>query len=84
NIPPQTAVVRMVWPRSGCAMRRAAARFQNLIAKAIIDGLGFGVTDLSFTLRDIEESEQQISIPLCIQLRLTFDGDMVLIEMVMK
>ncbi|MBY3299858.1 SARP family transcriptional regulator [Rhizobium laguerreae] len=62
----------------------AATRFQNLIAKAIIDGLGFGVTDLSFTLPHIEENEQQISLPLCLQLRLTFDGDMVLIELVMK
>lgn len=62
----------------------AATRFQNLIAKAIIDGLGFGVTDLSFTLPDIEGSEQQISLPICLQLRLTFDGDMVLIELVMK
>ncbi|MBY5326228.1 SARP family transcriptional regulator [Rhizobium leguminosarum] len=62
----------------------AATRFQNLIAKAIIDGLGFGVTDLSFTLPHIEENEQQISLPICLQLRLTFDGDMVLIELVMK
>ncbi|MFA1627028.1 SARP family transcriptional regulator [Rhizobium mongolense] len=60
----------------------AATRFQNLIAKAIIDGLAIGVRDLSFT--DIEESEQQISLPICLQLRLTFDGDMVMIELVMK
>ncbi|WP_037070803.1 SARP family transcriptional regulator [Rhizobium sp. CF142] len=62
----------------------AATRFQNLIAKAVIDGLAIGVTDLSFTLPDIEENEQQISLPICLQLRLTFDGDMVLIELVMK
>ncbi|PKA44946.1 SARP family transcriptional regulator (plasmid) [Rhizobium sullae] len=62
----------------------AATRFQNLIAKAIIDGLGIGVTDLSFTLPDIEQREQQISLPIFLQLRLTFDGDMVLIELVMK
>ncbi|TDW32386.1 hypothetical protein EV128_107255 [Rhizobium azibense] len=62
----------------------AATRFQNLIAKAIIDGLAIGVSDLSFTLPDIEESEQQISLPICLQLRLTFDGDMVMIELVMK
>ncbi|WFU90608.1 SARP family transcriptional regulator (plasmid) [Rhizobium sp. CC1099] len=62
----------------------ATTRFQNLIAKAIIDGLAIGVSDLSFTLPDIEESEQQISLPICLQLRLTFDGDMVMIELVMK
>lgn len=62
----------------------AATRFQNLIAKAVIDGLAIGVTDLSFTLPDIEENEQQISLPICLQLRLTFDGDTVLIELVMK
>lgn len=62
----------------------AATRLQNLIAKAIIDGLAIGVRDLSFALPDIEESEQQISLPICLQLRLTFDGDMVMIELVMK
>jgi tetratricopeptide (TPR) repeat protein len=62
----------------------AATRFQNLIAKAITDGLAIGVSDLSFTLPDIEESEQRISLPICLQLRLTFDGDMVMIELVMK
>lgn len=62
----------------------AAARFQNLIAKAVTDGLSIGVTDLSFTLPDIEASKQQISLPICLQLRLTFDGTMVLIELVMK
>ncbi len=62
----------------------AATRFQNLIAKAITDGLAIGVSDRSFTLPDIEESEQRISLPICLQLRLTFDGDMVMIELVMK
>ncbi|AUW46759.1 SARP family transcriptional regulator (plasmid) [Rhizobium leguminosarum] len=62
----------------------AATRFQNLIAKAITDGLAIGVSDLSFTLPDIEESEQRISLPICLQLRLTFDGDMVMVELVMK
>ncbi|MGR9348693.1 SARP family transcriptional regulator (plasmid) [Rhizobium leguminosarum] len=62
----------------------AATRFQNLIAKAITDGLAIGVSDLSFTLPDFEESEQRISLPICLQLRLTFDGDMVMIELVMK
>ncbi|XAZ21099.1 SARP family transcriptional regulator (plasmid) [Sinorhizobium sp. B11] len=62
----------------------AATRFQNLIAKAVTDGLAIGVTDLSFTLPDIEESEGQISLPMSLQLRLTFDGSMVLVELVMK
>lgn len=62
----------------------AATRFQNLIAKAVTDGLAIGVTDLSFTFQDIEEREQQISLPVGLQLRLTFDGDMVLIELAMK
>ncbi|MEH2683492.1 SARP family transcriptional regulator, partial [Rhizobium leguminosarum] len=53
-------------------------------AKAITDGLAIGVSDLSFALPDIEESEQRISLPICLQLRLTFDGDMVMIELVMK
>ncbi|WP_425467432.1 SARP family transcriptional regulator [Peteryoungia ipomoeae] len=56
--------------------------FQNLLIKAISDGLGIGVTDLSFASR--EAQDDKISLPLCLQLRLTFEGDMVLIELSIK
>ncbi len=62
----------------------AAVRFQNLMAKAVTDTLAIGVTDLSFALPDRDESKQQITLPICLQLRLTFEGDVVLIELAMK
>lgn len=62
--------------------RIGAQQFQNLLIKAISDGLGIGVTDLSFA--SSEPQDRQISLPLCLQLRLTFEGDMALIELSIK
>lgn len=61
-----------------------ALQFQNLIAKAILDGLAIGVTDLSFDSPHSGETGQKVSLPVCLQLRLTFDRGMVLIELAIK
>ncbi|MFB9948240.1 SARP family transcriptional regulator [Rhizobium puerariae] len=62
----------------------AALRFQNLLAKAIFDGLGIGITDLSFDPLPTGGQDRKAGLPLCLQLRLTFDGSTVLIELAIK
>ena len=61
----------------------AALQFQNLLAKAIFDGLGIGITDLSFDPH-LGQSDRKMGLPLCLQLRLTFDGSMVFVELAIK
>ncbi len=63
--------------------RIGAQQFQNLLVKAISDGLGIAVTDLSFTPPE-DEQDRHIGLPLCLQLRLTFESDMVLFELSIK
>ncbi|EUB99556.1 transcriptional regulator, SARP family [Rhizobium sp. CF080] len=61
----------------------AALQYQNLLAKAIFDGLGLGVTDL-FLDPNSGQPDGKMGLPLCLQLRLTFDGSMVLVELAIK
>ncbi|KAB1121591.1 SARP family transcriptional regulator [Neorhizobium galegae] len=61
----------------------AALQFQNLLAKAIFDGLGLGITDLSFDPH-LGQPDRKMGLPLCLQLRLTFDGSQVLVELAIK
>lgn len=61
----------------------AALQYQNLLAKAIFDGLGLGVSDL-FLDPHAGQPDGKMGLPLCLQLRLTFDGSMVLVELAIK
>jgi tetratricopeptide (TPR) repeat protein len=68
---------------AGDGAQIAALQYQNLLAKAIFDGLGLGVTDL-FIDPNSGQPDGKMGLPLCLQLRLTFDGSMVLIELAIK
>lgn len=61
-----------------------AMRFQSLIAKALADGLDIGVADSTFTANSADRNDSQIGLPVCLQLRLTFDADQVLLELTIK
>lgn len=62
----------------------AAMRFQSLVCKAIVDGLGIGIADVSFGPSDDKSDRREIGLPVGLQLRFTFEAGQVLIELAIK